>query len=279
MTADASWRLQVVIWAVGFALVSGPGLAATTSSCTPFLPEMIPGVRLRFPYEPFDRQLGTLDEAVVSVEGRLFGQVLIAAPGPVPVPYAFAITHELTADLGRSFTFLGGERAQFEFSGQAIPLVPFGYTRDFSYRFTCDVMSNLDGFCPLDGTPGVDNFLTGMSASLAGFTDDGVSTAWQAFVDTGFEATGSEIPINTSPDVVFGAEGNTCVDYFYTLPEPAESLGFLAAMLTLAGVSRVRKTRGACYRHRSGVNPPRGFHRVSGRTSVSHAPAPYRPLT
>jgi hypothetical protein len=276
MIADSSWRLRVLIWTVGFALVSVPGLAATTSSCTPFLPEMIPGVRLRFPYEPFDPQLGTLDEAVVSVQGRLFGQVLIGNPsGGASVPYAFTITHELAADLGRSFTFLGADRARFEFSGQSAPLVPFGYSREFSYRFRCDTMSNLDGFCPLVDTPGVDNVLVGMSASLIGFTDDGVSVAWQVFVDTGFEPSGFEIPVNIAPDLVFGAEGDTCVEYVFTVPEPHESLGSLVALLTLGGLAARARTWRHLPRRRSNYSPNEKSNSPVSLTSTTTRPPPF----
>ena len=97
----------------------------------------------------------------------------------------------------------------------------------------------------------MDNILTGMSAILTGLTDDGLSTAWQVFVDTGFEPSGSETPSLVSPDVVFGAEGNTCVDYFYTVPEPVESLGFLAAILTLGCLSRTGQFRFTGIRPRS----------------------------
>lgn len=243
VVTELSWRLEVLICAMGFALASGPGLAATVSTCTSFEPEIVGGVRLRFPYEPFDPRLGRLDQAVVSVQGRVFGQAFIADPTGGPA-YAFAITHELATDLGRSFTFFAGEIARFEFSGTASPLIPFGYSRDFSYQFTCGAMSNLDAFCPLDATLGVDNALTGMSARLDGFTDDGLSVPWQVFVNTDFVGTGSEVPFTISPDPLLGAEGATCVDYSYTpVPEPAESLGFLAALLTLGGLSRVRAIR------------------------------------
>ncbi len=245
MIVAVAWRWQLLISIVGLALVAGPGLAATTLTCTPFEPEMVPGVRLRFPYEPFDPALGTLDEVTVTVQGRVFGQALINAPPGSPLPYHFTITHELSADLGRSFTFLGGARANFEFSGQSIPLVPFAYSREFAYLFTCGPSSNLDGFCPLNGTPGVDNVLTGMSASLDGFTDDGIATTYQVFVDTGFEPTGTEVPVGVPPDPLIGAEGDTCVEYIYTVPEPSRSLGFLTAALTLAALSRVRELRAA----------------------------------
>lgn len=128
-------------------------------------------------------------------------------------------------------------------------------------------MSNLDAFCPLAETLGVDNFLTGMSGSLTGLTDDGLSTAWQVFVNTVFEPNGFETPFSLSPDTVLGAEGNTCVDYLFTVPEPVESLGFLAALLTLGCISRVRQFHFSGNRPSIANNPGALLMRMLGRSS------------